>query len=66
MIDDVWENVGTSDKYYKSIAAHECLQEIQNANLIDKFNLVPKRLAFDRNLPWTKKYIALFTKDGKF
>ena len=62
LIDDVWEQVDYSDKYYKSIAAHESLSELKIAKLINDFYLIPKRLGGEWNLPWEKKYVGFFRR----
>ena len=62
LIDDVWEQVDYSDKYYKSIAAHESLSELKIAKLINDFYLIPKRLGGEWNLLWEKKYVGFFRR----
>ena len=60
LVDDVWRNVDYSDKFYKSIAAHESLMTLKSSKLINDFYLIPKRLGEEFNLPWTKKYVGFF------
>jgi predicted O-methyltransferase YrrM len=60
LVDDVWRSVDYSDKFYKSIAAHESLMTLKSSKLINDFHLIPKRLGEEFNLPWTKKYIGFF------
>ncbi len=60
LIDDVWEKVVYSDKFYKSIAAHESLTALKSSKLINDFYLIPKRLGVEFNLPWAKKYVGFF------
>ena len=60
LVDDVWRSVDYSDKFYKSIAAHESLMTLKSSKLINDFYLIPKRLGEEFNLPWTKKYVGFF------
>jgi predicted O-methyltransferase YrrM len=60
LVDDVWKSVDYSDKFYKSIAAHESLMTLKSSKLINDFYLVPKRLGEEFNLPWAKKYVGFF------
>jgi len=60
LVDDVWRSVDYSDKFYKSIAAHESLMTLKSSKLINDFYLIPKRLGEEFNLPWAKKYVGFF------
>jgi len=59
MIDDIYTNKLTSDKFYKSVGGIESLEAMKNANLISKYYLFPKRLMTNQNVPWKKKYVGL-------
>jgi len=59
MIDDIFTNKLTSDKFYKSVGGIESIEALKNANLIKKYYLIPKRLMTNQNVPWKKKYVGL-------
>ena len=62
LVDDVWKKVDYSDKYYKSIAAHDSLMALKSSKLINDFYLIRKRLGVEFNLTWTTKYVGFFHK----
>ena len=62
LIDDVWINAKSNDKFYKSNGAYETLLEIKNSKLISDFVLFNKRLSGKYNIPGSKKFIGYFEK----
>lgn len=62
LIDDVWDNIGKSDKMYKSIGAYETIVELKNSNIISEFYLFLKRLEPKKNIKANKKYVGAFKK----
>ena len=63
LIDDIWTDDISSDKFYKSIGGYESLNELKKANLIRDFHLIPKRLSAKNNFPGKKKYIGFIKND---
>jgi len=62
LVDDVCTSVDYSDKFYKSIAAHESLLTLKSSKLINDFYLIPKRLGEEFNLPWCKNHVGFFQR----
>jgi predicted O-methyltransferase YrrM len=62
LIDDVWDNVSSNDKMYKSIGAFELLAELADAGLIESYSLFLKRLCPKRNIKRHRKFVGAFTK----
>ena len=62
LIDDVWINAKSNDKFYKSNGAYETLLEFKNSKLISDFILFNKRLSGKYNIPGSKKFIGYFEK----
>lgn len=62
LIDDVWINAKSNDKFYKSNGAYETLLEFKNSKLISDFVLFNKRLSGKYNIPGSKKFIGYFEK----
>lgn len=62
LIDDVWINAKSNDKFYKSNGAYETLLEFKNSKLVSDFVLFNKRLSGKYNIPGSKKFIGYFEK----
>ena len=65
LIDDIWTSARTSDKFYKSVGGFEALGALKDADLIDDFSIVNKRLGIDYNMPNLKKYVGYFKKNSE-
>ena len=62
LIDDIWKEVNSSDKMYKSIGGYESLKSLHEAKLINNYSLFYKRLNGSFNFPNEKKYVGFFQK----
>ena len=62
LVDDLWETSSISDKMYRSGACLESIKALKEAGLITDWSKIHKRLGSQFNLPWKKKFVALFRK----
>lgn len=61
-LDDVFKSVVDPDELLRSLASSQTLSALEKAGLVRNFSLIRKRLAPEKNLPWTEKYIAFAMK----
>jgi predicted O-methyltransferase YrrM len=62
LIDDVYKEVSNEDPIYQSVGAFQSLSSLCESGILKEFHLIPKRLNGQYNLPWEKKYVAIFKK----
>lgn len=62
LIDDVFLRAPLDDRFYSSIGAYETLKTFVSGGLINSFELLYKRLGFNKNLKEGQKFIGFFIK----
>ena len=62
MVDDVWTERSRNDAMYDSTGAHETLESMRIAGLLDDYSLFLKRTGPAFNIKHQQKYIGYFTK----
>ena len=64
-VDDVYKRVVNPDELIRSLASFQTLSALEDAGLVGSLSFIRKRLAPEKNLPWTEKFVALATRREK-